>query len=151
MNRGVRATAPSPTARGEWRTAIDQGRLSEFRTEDVVAAVQAMLRDNDQSLLNALIGYVSETLMRMLSKRVSKNHRNQGKDIIEQAHDTIIRAVLRPDSADGKALKKTFAKCVSFRLADAIRHDQVDSEREHAYDLDKAGDPIEPVDKSSWL
>jgi DNA-directed RNA polymerase specialized sigma24 family protein len=151
MKRGPKAPAPSPTDRAGWRRAVQQEPLAQFRMEDIVAAVQAMLRDNDQTLLSALVNYVSETLMRNLSKRVSKNHRNEGRDIIERAHDTIIDAMLRPDSADGRALTKTFGSCVRFRLADAIRHEQLNAQREPSYDLDVAGNPIEPADDSSWL
>jgi len=151
MSQGPRTAAPLPTDRPGWRKAVNEQRLSQFRMEEIVGAVQAMLRDNDQSLLNSLVGYVSDALMRMLAKRVSKTHRNEGRDIIERAHDKLIDAVLRPDSADGKALRTTFGSCVRFRLADAIRHEQVDSEREPSYDLDEAGEPIEPANESSWL
>lgn len=151
MSSKLRATAPSPTDREGWRRAVQEGSLPTFHIEAIVAAVQAMLRDNDDTLLNALVGYLSEVLTHWLSRRVSKRHRNYGRDIVERAHDVIVEAMLLPDSQDGRALRKTFWSCASFRLADAIRHEQLYAEREPAYALDANGDAIEPTDESAWI
>jgi hypothetical protein len=150
MRQKPREVGPSPTDRAGWRRAAREERLGHFRMEEIVAAIQAMLRDNDPSLVNTLIGYVSDALMKMLTKRVSRNHRNGGKDIIERAHDDLIEAILKPDSADGIALRTTFGSCVRFRLADAIRGELLNEGREPSYELDANGDPIEPADDASW-
>jgi DNA-directed RNA polymerase specialized sigma24 family protein len=151
MSREPRAIAPSPTDREGWRQAVREASLEAFRMEDIVAAVQHMLRDNDTSLASTLITFLSDKLMRMLTKKVSTNHRNQGKDIIEDAHGVLIAAILQPGSADGKALRTTFGACVRSRLADAIRRERRRDSRESAYELDTEGEIIEPVDRESWL
>jgi hypothetical protein len=66
-------------------------------------------------------------LTNLLRGRVWRSHRNEGNDIIERAHAQLIDAVLRPDSADGKALREAFHARAEFRLQDAIR-----AELEHA-------------------
>lgn len=110
-----------------WRRIISEGLLSNQRIEDVVAAVQDLGPTADPRILNPLILHVADELTKLLRRRVWKSHRNEGNDIIERAHAQIIEAVLKPDTADGKALREAFHARAEFRLQDALR-----AELEHA-------------------
>ena len=103
-----------------WRQAVTDDRLGRFRPEDVVAAIQQIGPNGDQRVLNALMGHVSDEMLRLLRRHVSTNHRNEGRDIIESAHEKLILAVLNPSRADGKGLKIAFKARVQFRANDAL-------------------------------
>jgi RNA polymerase sigma factor (sigma-70 family) len=119
---------PSPSDLEGWRTAAAGNRIRLFRPEDIVAAIQHIGPNGDQRVLSALITHVSDELMRIIRRRVGKNHRNEGEDIVLRAQHQLIVAILKPGSKDGQALCKTFRTCVEFRVADAIR-----AERKYAH------------------
>jgi RNA polymerase sigma factor (sigma-70 family) len=126
---------PDPGDVDGWRRAIDEGRLSKIRIENVVAALQKIGPLGDQRVVNPLMLHVSSKMMRKLRHLIGKNHRNQGRDMIEHAHGKLIEAVLKPKSADGIALRDKFYACVRHRAADAIRVGRLDAGREpHAED-----------------
>lgn len=136
---------PRSTDLDGWRRAVADGRLGDFKMESIVAAIQDLGPNTDKNVLNPLLLHVSDTMMRILRKRVGKNHRNQGEDIVDDAHGQLVRALLNPKSADGKGLRKAFIARVQFRLADAIRAEQNNREyaAENLNDLSDARQPQE--------
>ena len=66
-------------------------------------------------------------------QRVHPGYSNQGRDIIERSHHQIIRAVLNPGCADGRAFRVAFVPRVELRIKDAILE-----EKSEAW---KPGDP----------
>lgn len=130
-----------------WRRIIAEDGLSGLRMEDIVAALQGVGPKADPRVVNALMKHIADVLTRFLRKRVGRNHPNDGEDIIDRAHAEIIEAVLRPNSADGKGLRKAFFARAEFRLADAIREELKHARREapsDAIELDEemSDDPI---------
>jgi hypothetical protein len=121
--------APEPTDLEGWRQAIRQRQLPTFRLETLVAALQDLGPLVDPTVRNPLANHLSNAIIRLLWKLVGSNHPNQGDEIIYRVHHHLFVALLRPDSADGKALRETFATCVSFRIKDAIamerRHSRI--------------------------
>ena len=104
-----------------WRLAVKEDRLSKFPLEAIVAAIQDLGVDSDVLLIDALALYLSNKVMHILRSRVRKSYPNEGLDIIQATHDKLIDAVLTPQSADGKSLRKAFIPRLNFRLGDAIR------------------------------
>lgn len=104
-----------------WRLAVKENRLSKFPLEPIVAAIQDLGVDSDAALIDALALYLSDRVMHILRRKVSKSYPNEGLDIIYTTHDQLIDAVLKPQSADGKALRKAFVPRLNYRLGDAIR------------------------------
>jgi hypothetical protein len=121
--------APEPSDLEGWRQAISQGGLPTFRFEALVAAIQDLGPLADPTIRNPLAKHLSNAIIRLLRKLVGSNHPNQGDEIIYRVHHQLFVALLRPDSADGKALRETFTTCVSFRIKDAIamerRHSRI--------------------------
>ncbi|MEW6449198.1 MAG: hypothetical protein AB1490_01005 [Pseudomonadota bacterium] len=117
---------PSTDLEG-WRKAIADGRLPNLRLESIAAAFQD-LGESDQRVREQLAQHLSQATIKILRKRVDPRKPNGGDDIIDQAHDAIIVALLNPSSADGKQLRKGFGGIVKFRLKDALAqssHDQI--------------------------
>ncbi len=121
--------APEPTDLEGWRQAISQGLLSIFRLEAIVAAIQDLGPVADLRVRNPLAKHLSNAMIRLLRKLVGINHPNRGDDIIYRVHGQLFEALLKPASADGKALRESFTTCVSFRVKDAIamerRHSRI--------------------------
>lgn len=132
-----------------WRQAVDDDRLELFRPEDVVAAIQHVGSNGDQKLLNALVLHISDVMTRILRRRVGRNHRNEGRDIIESAHSKLILAVLNPESADGKSLKVAFRARVKFRADDAIVVEMREQSRYEAYEVNDNNETTEPADSAA--
>lgn len=122
-------TPPDPHDLDGWRRVIANGDLRRFRPETIVAALQDIDREADKRVTNALGKHLSDTLTGMLRKLIGTNHPNNGEDIIAIAAEEVFKAVLRPDSADGRALREAFYPRVKFRAKDAIaneyRHSRV--------------------------
>jgi hypothetical protein len=111
---------PASTDLDGWRQAIADGRLSTFRLETLVAALQDLGSTTDSKVRNALAKHLSDATMKMLRKHVRLNLPNQGEDIIYRVHSDIFESLLKPNSADGKALRAAFGPRVMFRVKDAI-------------------------------
>ena len=111
---------PKATDVDGWREAVKNGSYRHFRLEDVVAAIQDLGPCADKDVLNPLAKHLSDALLYILRRHISIHHRNRGDDIIERAHGQIIDAILRPESADGKALRTAFVPRVRFRIKDAL-------------------------------
>jgi hypothetical protein len=111
---------PEPTDLDGWRQAISQGLLPKLRLEAIVAAIQDLGPLTDPKILNPLIKHLSDAMTKLLRKLVYTNHPNKGDDIIYRVQSQLFEALLKPNSADGKALRKAFTPRVSFRIKDAL-------------------------------
>ncbi len=120
-----------------WRLAAKQDQLSKFPLETIVAAIQDLGINCDAEVINALALHISDSVMRILRGKVRKTYPNEGRDMIQATHDKLIDAVLAPQTADGKALRKAFIPRLNFRLGDVIR-----AEEKHA--------PPDPFDDESF-
>jgi hypothetical protein len=115
-----RQQAPQPSDLEGWRQAISQGLLPTFRLEALVAAIQDLGPLADSKVRNPLAKHLSDAISRLLRRLVGMNHPNRGEDIIYRVHGQLFEALLKPNSADGKALREAFTARVSFRIKDAI-------------------------------
>ncbi len=113
-----------------WRQAVADGRFRGFKMEDIIAAIQDLGPKTDKEVLNPLVLHVSDTIVRILRWKVSRDYRNEGEDIISRAHGQLVIAMLNPESADGKGLRVAFGPRVQFRAADVIRAEQRNENRE---------------------
>ena len=114
-------TEPPPSTDLEgWRHAVRERYHVRYRLEAIVAAIQDLGTQADTSVRNALAEHVSVSLQSILRKHVSYRLPNKGRDIIERTHGRIIEALLRPTSADGKALRVAFVPRVMFRIRNVI-------------------------------
>jgi DNA-directed RNA polymerase specialized sigma24 family protein len=147
---GDRRIAPKspPTDFDGWRQVVAEEDLGSYRQEDIVAALQRLGPSGDKRLVEALMGYINDEIMRLLRKIIGTNHRNKGRDMIERAHGKLIDAVLLPRSKDGAGLRVAFRARIDFRAADAIAAERRETSRYQAYELDEEGTPCEPPDSS---
>jgi hypothetical protein len=95
--------APPPNDLEGWRAAIASGDLARYRIERIVEAAQTLGVRSDRQVIDAIMGHVSDEMLRWLRGFIGRNHRNEGIDIIiEGVHGKMIEAVLRPKSADAR-------------------------------------------------
>jgi DNA-directed RNA polymerase specialized sigma24 family protein len=122
---GSEDEAPPPNDLEGWRAAIAGDDLARYRIEHVVEAAQTLGVGLDRQVIDALMGHVSDEMLRWLRRFIGRNHRNEGIDIIEGVHGKMIEAVLRPKSADGVGLRTTFYKRLQFRATDALQDEML--------------------------
>lgn len=120
---------PDPGNITAWRRVIESGALSKIPGHQLVAAAQKIGPSGDRRVITALMTEISDRMMRILRKYIGRNHRNEGCDMIEEAHGKLIEAVLLPESADGTAMRTAFVATVKFRAADAIRSEGLHIDR----------------------
>jgi hypothetical protein len=108
-----------------WRQAAASGALDRYPIERVVEATQTLGIGADRQVITALMGHISDEMLRWLRGFVGRNRRNHGVDIIEDVHSKMIEAVLKPKSADGIGLRATFYKRLQFRATDAIQDEML--------------------------
>jgi hypothetical protein len=140
---------PSSSDLDAWRRIAADDGLHRLRPEDIVAVIQRIGPKGDQRLLDALMIYISDEMLRLLRRRISTRHRNNGNDVIESAHDKLILAVLNPNSADGKGLREAFKARVNFRADDAIVAELRENKRYIAYETTEEGATVEPPDSAA--
>jgi len=137
----TREEGPDPDDIAAWRQEIASGSLPKIRSQSLVAAVQRIGPNGERRVLEPLMKEISARMMRILRKQIGRNHRNEGWDLIEEAHGKLIEAVLKHNSADGTGLRTAFYTRVRFRGADAIRREQLHGER-YDYALEDGGLPL---------
>lgn len=115
-----REVSPGPTDLEGWRRVIAEGRLSAIRREALVAVIQDLGAKADPKVLNPLLRELSDHAMKLLRKKVGRNHPHEGQDIIDRAHHDLIKALFDPNSADGKGFREAYYSRLIFRLKDAI-------------------------------
>lgn len=141
--RTEQAEAPKSADLEAWRAAIEEGRLKDFRPEDIAAAFQD-LGNRDKKVQNDLAKHLSDIIIGILRRRVSYSWPDQGRDIIMETHTAIFVGLLDAKTADGRALRKAFGSRVLFRLKDAIVRGAQDRERYVSMESDEeAADAIE--------
>jgi hypothetical protein len=96
---------PSHLDMQAWTNIVKSGGLANVRPEDIVAAIQGIGADGDQRVRSALTGHISEAMLKIMSGKVRKTYKDEGKEIIWRALDELIVAILTPSSADGRALR----------------------------------------------
>lgn len=117
--------SPGPTDVSGWQTAVQEGSYRECRLEDLVVALQDLRSSMDKQTLHALASHLSACIFKILRRRVRKTLPNEGQDIIDDVHDVLWAAILRPESQDGKALRVAFTPRLEHRVRDAIaRHNR---------------------------
>jgi hypothetical protein len=136
---------PKSTDLDGWRKAIADNRLKTFRLEVIAAAFQD-LGTTDPQVQHALTKHLSDSIIRMLRRKVGFNHPNQGEDIIFRVHGDIFEALMLTKSADGRGLREAFGSRVLFRMKDAIITEQRERRTPADFTFDKKGTP-ELLDK----
>jgi RNA polymerase sigma factor (sigma-70 family) len=111
---------PDSTDIAGWRLAITDGRFRRFPLEAIAAAIQDLRPNRDGGLINALARHLSESVCRIVRHYVGRNHPNEGDDIVDRVHDQFFEALLQPQSADGKGIRKALVSRLHFRAKDAI-------------------------------
>jgi DNA-directed RNA polymerase specialized sigma24 family protein len=127
-----REEGPDPGDIAAWRQVIEDQSLGRIQGHRLVAAAQQIGASGDRRVVEPLMKEISDRIMRILRKHIGRNHRNEGWDMIEEAHGKLIDAVLLPRSADGGAMRTAFVATIRFRAADAIRREELHSDR-YAY------------------
>ena len=89
---------PGPTDVPGWQEAVRNGSYQRCRLEDVVVAVQDLRTTLAKSTLNPLLKHLSDCMMKILRKRVSRNHANEGWDIVNDVHMVLWTAIFQPTS-----------------------------------------------------
>lgn len=131
---------PKSTDLEGWRRAVNEGRHTGYRMEDIVAAIQDLGPRADKAVLNPLAKHLSDALLGILRERIGVNHPNRGIDLIERVHGQLIEAVLRPSSADGIGLRSAFVPRVTFRIKDAIAAERRIARHVPLLETDAGGD-----------
>jgi DNA-directed RNA polymerase specialized sigma24 family protein len=98
--------------------------------EQIVAAIQDIGPCEKSGVVDALSQSLSERLYRILRRRVSVNHSNRGRDIVQETHDRIIESVFNPTTADGRALRVAFVPRVLYRMKNVIASEMRRSSRQ---------------------
>lgn len=132
-----------PDVKG-WRKIVGRSELDKYFIQDVVRAARTYADCDDRETLVALIGHISDQILKVLRAYVGTNHLNDGKNIIYDAHSTLIHAVLDPDSKDGEGLCEAFVKRVQFRALDEIKEER--KTQTHCQNYEYVPDEI-PVDQ----
>jgi hypothetical protein len=122
MDKTAERPAPKSTDLAGWHQAVAENRLGCLKLEAITAAFQDLRRRSDREdyVEQALIKYLSDSILRTLRKHVGTNHPDGGREIILRAHHQLIAALLKPGSADGKGMRVAFASRVIFRMKDAL-------------------------------
>lgn len=107
-----------------WRRIVEQSQLSRFPEGVIVGAIRANYRrkDVDQACVREMIVFISDRMLVILRKEISpKTFPDQGRAVVEAAHDAMLKALLSPTSADGEGLRKWFKSTLRKRAIDHAR------------------------------
>lgn len=115
---------PDSTDIAGWRRAIADGRFRRFPLEAIAAAIQDLRPNRDGGLITALAKHLSESVYRIVRRYVGRNHPNEGNDIVDRVHEQFFEALLQPQSADGKGIRKALVSRLHFRAKDAIAREE---------------------------
>ncbi len=116
----VKVENKSPTDSEGWKKAIDREELDQYCVQDIVRAARNINISGDRTILVALMTYISDQMIGVLSATIGTNQPNRSDMIHDVQHDMIC-AVLDPDSKDGTALCEAFVPRIRFRALDAIK------------------------------
>ena len=130
MDQEPNEVSPPSTDLEGWRQAVSDGCFRAFRMEEIVAAIQDLGPKTSKTVLNPLVLHVSDTMIRMLRRMIGRNHRDEGNPMIDRVRDTLLDALFKPESADGKGMRVAFGYRVKMRAVDAIRAEAKHEKRE---------------------
>ncbi len=114
---------PSPTDHDAWCRVVRGGQLSRFPEAKIVAAIQAQHKSagRDQRIVDQMAEHVSDRMMRILRRAISTDFPNEGWDLVEAAHEKMLKALFLPQSPDGKGLRTAFKGTLVHRATDQAR------------------------------
>lgn len=115
---------PPPSDHEGWCRAVRAGQLSRFPEAKIVAALHAQLKrpGKDQRVFDQMAEHVSDRMMRTLRASISRtDFPNEGWDLVEAAHDKMLKALFSPRSPDGKGLSTAFKGTLVHRATDQAR------------------------------
>jgi hypothetical protein len=124
---------PPPTDVEGWRSLIQGNRLASIKSESLVAAIQEIGPDGDDSVRGRLMQHVLDRITRILLRMVSRTKPNRDQ-IIDRLQAKLAQAILKPASKDGQGLREAFVARVEHRAMDAIRNVDKIRIREPSYD-----------------
>lgn len=117
--------APPPDDLKGWSVVISTpGALDRLKREDVIRAARHRAVRSDRRVLNALMEFLNRIFLKDASARVGTGWQNRGQEIAEGVHHHLIKAVLDPNSADGKQMEKRYWPVVKTRTIDAVRQER---------------------------
>jgi RNA polymerase sigma factor (sigma-70 family) len=147
MKKDCQAEDPSSASNLEAvRNAAATDGLGKFRPETLVATVQRLGPMGEPDLLQKLVLFLSELILRLLRKRIRPHHPNEGKDMIDAAHEKLLTALLVPGTKDGAGLSSKFVLYVNYRADDEIAAEQKRRRRFKSLPLDQDDQYIYPAD-----
>lgn len=122
---------PLPSDHGAWCQVVRNGQLSRFPEAKIVAAVQAQHKrlERDQRIIDQMAEYVSDRMMRILRRAISTDFPNEGWDLVEAAHEKMLKALFLPQSPDGKGLRTAFKGTLVHRATDQARKAILEKQR----------------------
>lgn len=122
---------PLPTDHDAWCRLVRGGQLSRFPAAKIVAAIQTQYKKpgRDQRIIDQMAEYVSDRMMRVLRAAISTDFPNEGWDLVEAAHEKMLRALFLPQSPDGKGLRTAFKGTLVHRATDQARKAILEKQR----------------------
>lgn len=122
---------PLPTDHDAWCQVVRNGQLSRFPEAKIVAAIQAQQKmpERDQRIIDQMAEYVSDRMMRILRRAISTGFPNEGWDLVEAAHEKLLKALFLPQSSDGKGLRTAFKGTLVRRATDQARKAILEKQR----------------------
>jgi DNA-directed RNA polymerase specialized sigma24 family protein len=115
---------PLPTDHDGWCQIVRSGQLSRFPGAKIVAAMQAQYKrqGRDQRIIAQMAEHLSDRMMGTLRASISRtDFPNEGWDLVEAAHEKMLKALFSPRSPDGKGLRTAFKGTLVHRATDQAR------------------------------
>jgi DNA-directed RNA polymerase specialized sigma24 family protein len=117
--------APPPEDLKGWSAVIaTPGALERLKREDVIKAARHRAIQSDRRVFNALMEFLNRIFLKDASGRVKSGWQNAGQEIAERVHHHLIKAVLDPNSADGKQMERRYWAVLKNRTIDAVRKER---------------------------
>jgi DNA-directed RNA polymerase specialized sigma subunit len=113
-------TPPDPKDHNGWQDVVEKNLHLEYDAQVLFCALQGLGAKANGQVRNALAKQLSDLVISMLRRKVSRYHRNEGWDIIYRAHEAVFTAAAKPNSPDGAGFRKVFYSYLGYRLKDAI-------------------------------
>jgi DNA-directed RNA polymerase specialized sigma24 family protein len=111
---------PDPNDHNSWQDVVEKNLHLEYDAQVLFCALQGLGAKANGQVRNALAKQLSDLVISMLRRKVSRYHPNEGEDIILRAHEAVFVAAAKPNSSDGAGFREAFYARLKFRLIDAI-------------------------------
>ncbi|MGX7896050.1 hypothetical protein [Tsuneonella sp. HG222] len=115
---------PPPADHQAWCRIVQTDQLHRFREGLIVAAIQDGFGKAgvDQRIIGKMAEYISDRMEEVIRGAVAKKpFDDEGRAVVEATHGEMVKAMLSPRSADGQALRSSFAGTLRFRATDKVR------------------------------